>query len=121
MRGQLDFAAGFTAKQHPEVLAKGIFAMLGWGETATLLTIPVPALVVTGDHDKLTQPVAGEHMAHMIPVAQVTPILPAGHAGLLEQNGQYDEVLTAFAHECFSGDPNAGVPPGGVGAKGWES
>lgn len=120
-RGQLDFAASFTAKQHPGVLAKGILAMLRWDETATLPAIPVPVLAVTGDHDKLTLPEAGEHIGRTVRRGQVTPVLPAGHAGLLEQNARYDEVLAAFAHECFSGDPNVGVPPGGVGAKGWDT
>ena len=41
-RGQLDFAAFFTAKQHPGVIAKGILAMLQWDETATLPRISVP-------------------------------------------------------------------------------
>ena len=40
--GQLDFAARFTAKQSPAVLAKGILAMFAWDETATLSTIDAP-------------------------------------------------------------------------------
>jgi hypothetical protein len=39
-RGQLDFAARFTAKQHPGVLAKGILAMLRWDETANVPASP---------------------------------------------------------------------------------
>lgn len=120
-RGQLDFAARFTAKQHPGVLAKGILAMLRWDETETLPAIPVPVLAITGDQDKLTRPEAGQHIGQAVPIGQVTPILPAGHAGLLEQNAQYDAVLAAFAEQCFSHDPNVGVPKGGVGAAAWDS
>src|SRR5215213_5054037 len=45
-RGQLDFAARFTAKQSPAVLAKGIMAMLRWDETATLPAVTIPTLII---------------------------------------------------------------------------
>jgi pimeloyl-ACP methyl ester carboxylesterase len=70
-RGQLDFAALFTAKQHPGVLAKGILAMLRWDETATLPTITVPTLIITSDHDKLTLPRASEDMRRLIPRSEL--------------------------------------------------
>src|SRR3712207_4204651 len=100
-RGQLDFAARFTAKQHPGVLAKGILAMLRWDETATLPTITVPTLVVTSDHDKLTLPRASEEMARLIPRAELVTVRPAGHPGFLERSAAYDEAVAGFAARCL--------------------
>ena len=96
-RGQLDFAALFTAKQHPGVLAKGILAMLRWDETATLPTIGVPTLIITSDHDKLTLPRASEDMRRLIPRAELVTVKPAGHPGFLERSAEYDEAIAAFA------------------------
>src|SRR3712207_4671576 len=96
-RGQLDFAARFTAGQHPGVLAKGILAMLRWDEAATLPRIDVPALVVTGDRDRLTLPRASEEMRRLIPAAELLMVRPAGHPGFLERSAEYDEAIAAFA------------------------
>jgi pimeloyl-ACP methyl ester carboxylesterase len=100
-RGQLDFAARFTAKQHPGVLAKGILAMLDWDQTTTLPDITVPALIITADRDKLTLPRASEDMKRLIRGAELVQVVPAGHAGFIEQSGRYDEAIAAFAARCF--------------------
>jgi pimeloyl-ACP methyl ester carboxylesterase len=94
--GQLDFAARFTAKQSPGVLAKGILAMFVWDETATLPKIGVPTLVITGDHDKLTLPTAAEYMASTIPGSKLVRVASAGHTGFLEQSRAYDDAITNF-------------------------
>src|SRR3712207_6291326 len=80
-RGQLNFAARFTAKQHPGVLAKGVLAMLRWDETATLPRIAAPTLIITSDHDKLTLPRASEEMHRAIPGSELVMVRPAGHPG----------------------------------------
>jgi pimeloyl-ACP methyl ester carboxylesterase len=108
-RGQLDFAARFTAKQSPAVLAKGILAMLSWDETATLPDIRVPTLIITSDHDKLTVPAASEHMAAAIPGAELVRVSPAGHPGFLECSAQYDEAIAAFSARCLA----QAIPTGG--------
>jgi pimeloyl-ACP methyl ester carboxylesterase len=96
-RGQLDFGAYFTAKQHPAVLAKGILAMLRWDETTTLPGIAVPTLIITSDHDKLTLPRASEEMRRLIPQSELVMVRPAGHPGFLEQSAAYDEAIAGFA------------------------
>jgi pimeloyl-ACP methyl ester carboxylesterase len=101
-RGQLDFAAYFTAKQHPGVLAKGILAMLRWDETATLPGITVPTLVITSDHDKLTLPRASEAMHGAILGSELLMVTPAGHPGFLERSAPYDEAIAAFAARCHA-------------------
>jgi pimeloyl-ACP methyl ester carboxylesterase len=101
-RGQLDFAARFTAKQHPGVLAKGILAMLRWDETTTLSTITVPTLIITSDHDKLTLPRASEDMRRLIPRAELLTVEPAGHPGFLERSAAYDEAIAGFPARCLA-------------------
>ena len=102
-RRQLDFAAYFTAKMSPAVLAKGILAMLRWEETATLPHINLPTLIITSDADKVTLPEASRAMAASIPRAQLVQISPAGHLGFLEQSKRYDAAIGDFAARCFEG------------------
>jgi pimeloyl-ACP methyl ester carboxylesterase len=116
-RGQLDFAARFTAKQHPGVLAKGILAMLRWDETATLPRITIPTLIITADHDKLTLPHASEEMHRSIPASELVMVRPAGHPGFLERSAAYDEAIADFAARCLAratppGDPRRPVGDG---------
>jgi pimeloyl-ACP methyl ester carboxylesterase len=94
--GQLDFAARFTAKQSPAVLAKGILAMLAWDETAILPKINIPTLIITSDHDKLTLPKASVHMAKVIPHSELIQIVSAGHPGFLERGKAYDDAISDF-------------------------
>ena len=79
-RGQLDFAARFMPHARPDVLARGMLAMLKYDATATLATIPVPAAVVPGDLDNTCPPDASEFMARSIPRADLTVLSPARHA-----------------------------------------
>lgn len=95
-RGQLDFAAFFTAKQHPGVIAKGVLAMLRWDETATLPRISVPAMIITSDFDKLTRPRASHDMNRTIPRSDLVTIAPAGHPGFLERSPDYDRAIANF-------------------------
>ena len=100
-RGQLDFAAMFTAKQSPAVLAKGILAMFAWDETATLAGIHIPTLIITSSHDKLTVPAASRHMLAAIPNAELVEVAPAGHPGFLERSASYDSAIAAFVEKCM--------------------
>ena len=102
-RGQLDFAAHFTAKQHPGVVARGILAMLRWDETATLPRIAVPTLIITSDHDRLTLPRASEDMRRLIPGAELVMVASAGHPGFLERSTEYDGVIAGFVQRVGSG------------------
>jgi pimeloyl-ACP methyl ester carboxylesterase len=110
-RGQLDFAAYFTAKMSPAVLAKGILAMLRWDETATLSQINVPTLIITSDADKITLPEASRTMASAIPQAQLIQVSPAGHPGFLERSERYDAAIAEFAATCLTVQPGLSPYP----------
>src|SRR5262249_29879569 len=81
-REQEDFLARLMARARPEVLARGMFGMVAFDETATLPTINVPTLVVIGDRDKTTVPEAGSYIARSIPGSLPVTLSPARHLGL---------------------------------------
>jgi pimeloyl-ACP methyl ester carboxylesterase len=95
-RGQLDYAARLTPMASPAVLARGMLAMLRYDESATVGAIPVPALVVVGDHDRVTVPEASRAMSRAIPAGRLAVLAGAGHMGVLDQHQQLHEALTHF-------------------------
>ncbi len=96
----MDFAACFTSKQHPGVLAKGMLAMLRW-------TKPRPCRPsacrrsITRNHDKPTLPRASEDMRRLIPSAELLMVEQAGHPGFLERSPAYDQAIAGFAARCL--------------------
>jgi pimeloyl-ACP methyl ester carboxylesterase len=95
--GQIDFLSRMMAKARPDVLARGMFGMMAFDETATLPTISVPTLVVIGDRDITTLPEAGRFIARNIPGADLTTLAPARHLGLMEYHDRFDQLLADFA------------------------
>ena len=96
-------------KARPDVLARGMFGMMAFDESATLPTIPVPTLVVIGDRDKTTVPEAGEFIARNIPGSLPVTLSPARHLGLFEYHGQFDQILADFADSCLATAPTTVV------------
>lgn len=95
-RGQLEFATRFNLKDKPNVIAKGLRAVLRWTEARTPPALAVPVRVIAGDADRLTKPGAGLALSEMAPDADFVTISPAGHNGLLEEGGQYAAAIAQF-------------------------
>jgi pimeloyl-ACP methyl ester carboxylesterase len=95
-RGQLEYGTRFNIKDKPNVIAKGLRAVLRWDETPTPATLTVPVRVLAGDADRVTKPEAGKAISELAPDADFILIEPAGHNGLLEQGGQYAAAIAQF-------------------------
>lgn len=100
-RGQLDFAARFTPLCSPAVVARGALTTFAYDETATLPTIDVQSLVVTGHLDRVLVLGASASMHDVIRRAELVNLRPAGHMGLLEQHGRFNELVAQFSAACF--------------------
>jgi pimeloyl-ACP methyl ester carboxylesterase len=109
-RGQLDLAARFAPMASPAVLARGVLAMFRFEETATLPTIPVPTLVVTGDVDRVTVPEASRTIGRSIPNAELVELRPAGHMAPFEQHAAFARALAPFCDRCFGLAGEAVIP-----------
>ena len=95
-RGMLDFAARYTPACSPAVLARATLATFALDEAATLGTIPVPVLVVTGHLDRVLVPEASARMRELIPSARLVTLAPANHLGFMEQHEAFASVVTEF-------------------------
>jgi len=72
----------------PPLLALDVSKMLD--------VIDVPTLVMTGTHDRLTPPGAGERIAGAIKGAVLDVIPETGHMSMLERPDAFNERLKAF-------------------------
>jgi pimeloyl-ACP methyl ester carboxylesterase len=59
--------------------------------------ITVPALVVVGEHDRVTPPSAGAELAGALPDGQLTVIEGAGHIPMLERPVELASAVDGFA------------------------
>jgi pimeloyl-ACP methyl ester carboxylesterase len=90
---QLDFASRFSVLSSPASTAGAMLAMFRYDARDILPDIAVPTLVVTGNHDLITLPSAGEVISSSVPGAQRVEIEPSGHLGLIEQHRALEETI----------------------------
>jgi pimeloyl-ACP methyl ester carboxylesterase len=85
-----------------EVWSQVFTGLLDFDMSHVLETLSVPALVVTGDTDRLFPLTAAEHMAATIPDARLLVLPDTGHMAFMEKHEQLDAELTAFADRVMA-------------------
>jgi pimeloyl-ACP methyl ester carboxylesterase len=103
--GELQHGAWLGAKAWPAVIARGNFAMLEFDERKTLREIELPVLVIAADYDRLTRPVASEHIDQFLPAGALASV-PAGHLACWERHEEVNSLIAEFA-ERFRSVPAA--------------
>ena len=99
-RGQLDFISRYMLVDSPAVLARGMLCMFRYDATATLATIPVPALIVAGDRDETCTPEASAFMSRTIPNAKLVTLPDSRHCGLFEHHETFHAAVEEFVARC---------------------
>lgn len=102
---QVDFVAKYQLQAPPAVVARGLLGLLHYDATETLKRINIPTLVVPGDQDPICRPEASQRIAQEVPTAQLVPLAPARHLGLIEYHEQFAEIVGKFALICFQTQP----------------
>jgi pimeloyl-ACP methyl ester carboxylesterase len=103
---QVEFVAKYQLQAPPAVVARGLLELLHYDATETLKRINIPTLVVSGDQDPICRPEASQRIAQDVPTAQLAPLAPAKHLGLIEYHEQFAEIVSKFALICFQTQPN---------------
>lgn len=96
-REQLDFVSRYSYRSSPGIVARGTLAMLNWDASGVLDHITVPVLIVSGEQDTTTLPVASDHMSARIPRDVRVSVNPAAHMGPIEQHERYNTAVETFA------------------------
>lgn len=94
--GQLDYSAKLSAKAWPGVIARGNLAMLKFDAESVLPHIEIPTLIIGGQYDRVTKPVASDRMDQLLPQS-VETLVPAGHLGIWEQHTRVGGMISEFA------------------------
>jgi len=82
----------------PATFLADFHACNGFDAMNRLDAIRIPALVVSGDDDRLTPLKYGEYLATNIPGAVLKIIHGAGHLAMLEKPTEVNAVITSFVH-----------------------
>jgi pimeloyl-ACP methyl ester carboxylesterase len=96
-RGQVDFATWLSVRPAPATLARGVLAMFRYDATDVLPALDLPALVITGNRDRILVPEASAFMHDALPHARLVTLAPAGHMSVFEQHGELAAALDGFA------------------------
>ena len=81
---------------NPQQLEAANTAMRGFDFRPDLPHLKVPTLVISGRHDVLNPPEAGEEVAHLIPNARFEMLEDSGHLATLEETPRLLELVVPF-------------------------
>lgn len=84
------------ADPDPRALAAGLEILRNVDLRDALPRITVPALVISGEHDRLTPASAGRELAAALPTARFTLVERSGHAPFLSHPGEVLAEVTGF-------------------------
>ena len=98
---QIDFTYDMLAETPSDVVFDLFKAYRGFDATEHLQDITVPALVVSGTHDRITVPAASEHLAEMLPKAELKMFEGCGHMTMLERHEELNELLGSFLDDTI--------------------
>ncbi|WP_233280684.1 alpha/beta fold hydrolase [Devosia rhizoryzae] len=97
-RSQLNHVSLLSTRNPPGEIAKGNLAMFRWDARGALAKVDVPVLLIAGEMDIVTKPVASDQIAaQTVRRAAVQRVEGANHMGMLECAAQYNAALAAFA------------------------
>jgi pimeloyl-ACP methyl ester carboxylesterase len=94
---QLDHMASYAYRSSPGVIAQGVLGMLQWDGSDVLKKISVPTLIVSGNEDVTTLPLASDKMERDIPMAKRISVSGAAHLGPVERHELYADAIRSFA------------------------
>jgi pimeloyl-ACP methyl ester carboxylesterase len=98
------FVRDSIASVPPEVRRDTYRIMTGWDPRPDLPKIAVPALVITGNRDRLVNPAEAREMARILPKGRALELPEAGHAPILEQHTLLNAELRRFVGRRFGPD-----------------
>jgi pimeloyl-ACP methyl ester carboxylesterase len=107
-RSAVEHVVALAARAPARVWSDGLSGLLAADLRPALGEVHVPALVVVGDHDRITPVTGAEALAARLPDARLEVIPGAGHVPMLERPRDVNALLAAFADQVLAGRPRGG-------------
>jgi 3-oxoadipate enol-lactonase len=96
-------ARAIAAEQPIESLVATVEALRDRSDsTSTLADVDAPTLVLVGEEDTLTPPLAAKEIAAGVVHGRYAEISGAGHLSALERPSEFNEEVLLFLHEVLS-------------------
>ena len=93
---QIDFTYDMLAETPTDILFDLIKSYREFDVRDVLTDITVPALVIGGDHDRLTISEASQHLAENLPKAELVMLENCGHMTMLERHEEFNAMVGRF-------------------------
>jgi len=90
-------------EEDPEAYKSQLAAVLTFDFKDRLKDIRSPTLIVTGDQDKVVNPVNSYVMNQLIPDSKLVILKGAGHLAIIERSKDYNQLVLNFIMEVNSG------------------
>ena len=103
----VDHVVALAERAPREVWTEGLAELMEMDFGHAVPRIRVPALVVVGEHDRVTPPAAAVELAGALPDGRLVVLEGAGHIAMLERPEALAAELRAFANTAFGRDPQA--------------
>jgi pimeloyl-ACP methyl ester carboxylesterase len=97
------YVLGLAARASSEVWTDGLAGLMELDLRHALRHIRVPALVLVGEHDRMTPPASSVALAGELPEGRLEVIAGAGHFPMMEAHEEFNRRLEAFARQVFGG------------------
>lgn len=97
----VDHIVGLAERARPGVWTDGFAALMDMDLRHALPRVCVPALVIVGQHDRVTPPAAAVEMVGGLPDARLVVVEHAGHMAMLERPAEVNHDLRVFVRETL--------------------
>ena len=114
----VDHVVQLAQRASSSVWTDGLAEIMDVDQRHAVPNVRVPALVVVGEHDRITPPAAAVELAGALPDGRLVVVEGAGHMAMLERPVELDRELRLFARSVFGAPPVVSAPARGRKAAG---
>ena len=97
----VDHVVRLAARAPSAVWTDGLVGLMDMDLRHAVRHVRVPALVVVGEHDRVTPPAQAVDLVGDLPAGRLEMIPGAGHFAMMERHEEFNHALDAFAIEAL--------------------
>ncbi len=97
----VDHIVGLAGRARPEVWTDGLAELMEMDLRHALPRLRVPAVVIVGQHDRITPPATAVELVGVLPDATLVVVEHAGHMAMLERPAEVNHDIRVFARSCL--------------------
>ena len=102
----VDHIVGLAGRARSAVWTDGLTELMEMDLRHALPGVGVPAIVIVGQHDRVTPPAIAVELVGALPDATLVVVERAGHMAMLERPAEVNHDIRVFARRCLAvGEP----------------